>query len=42
MSFRRTSPLLATAVLLLASWMALRFGRSFLTQCTGAFAGLGH
>ena len=41
MRFHRSSPLTATAIFLLGGWMALRFGRAFLTQCAGAFAPLG-
>lgn len=41
MRFHRSSPLTATVILLLSSWMALRFGRAFLAQCAGAFTPLG-
>ena len=42
MGRHRTSPLVATLMLLVSAWMAVRFGRSFLAQASGAFSGLGH
>ena len=42
MRIHRTSPFVGTLVLLASAWMALRFGRAFLAQASGAFGGLGH